>query len=488
MNPLGGLWKAIDWRKAWQTPAPLPRSVPLDLAQSRLEVWQFAKNPARDPRQAWISNSTRQALADPPSFNMGAFHRDRLAAHIHGLTNRGKGKSDAWSVGQAQRAAQAILEAADEDMDVWVLEHTTQAKGVRGHHKDGTWTLFENAPQRMLSAEMLAQAGRWLWAIKQRELSRRPAMHPLRASLALGREAMDQVLDGMAWDWNAVMDVVDTLHHIAYPVEPYFLPDSPWYSTAPIRQKAWLDIGGTFGGEYHQWQELSSMAEAVTRLCKAIPAEFVRDPTDEERALAEKGLATEPWDGFSRVVELIPYWTIPCFWLAHKDAASLWTDPRARAYWGAAFGESHFKAGDEALAAQWAENPHGREENWLYPRPEWENPHGCVDFLTVPLDMFHQEWGKRLFPLLPKALQYQALDEALFRVAPTGGTGRRKDLETEEVQHLQWLKETAPDWPRWALADLAIDDYPAYLASLRLNVLEQRLDETAPTGKARPRL
>ena len=486
MNLLRWWWQAWDWRKAWQTPTPPPRSVPLDLCQSRLEVWQFAKNPAHEPRPAWILSGVRHGLGDCSSVSMGAFHQDRLAAHIHGLTNRSDGKSHAWDVKQAQLAAQAILDAADHDMDLWVLEHTTQAKGVRVHHKRGTWTLFEDAPQLMLSAEMLAQAGRWLWAIKQRELSQRPALSPLRASLAQGREAMDKALDGMFWDWAGVMDVVDTLHRIAHPVEPYFLPESPWYSTAPERQKAWLDIQGTFG-EYHQWQELPSMADAINRLCKAIPAELVREPSEEERALAAEGLAPEPWDGFSRVVELIPYWTIPCFWLAHKDAVSLWTDPRARVYWGAAFSEEHFKAGDKTVAALWDENPHGREENWLYPQPEWENPHGCVDFLTAPLNMFHQEWGKRIFPLLPKALQHQALDEALFRLRP-GGIGRRKYLEPEESQHLQWLKETVPDWPRWAMADLAIDDYPAYRASVQQKSLEHRLDGALPTVTGRQRL
>lgn len=247
MNLLRWWWQAWDWRKAWQTPTPPPRSVPLDLCQSRLEVWQFAKDPARDPRRAWILTSLRQVLGEPNTTSMAAFHQDRLAAHVEVATNRDNGKKNAWRVIQAKLAAQAILEDASEDMDVWVLEHTTLAPGVRVHHKRGTWTLFEDAPALMLSAEMLAHAALWLWAIKQRELSQRPALSPLRASLAQGREAMDKALDGMFWDWAGVMDVVDTLHRIAHPVEPYFLPESPWYSTAPERQKAWLDIQGTFG-------------------------------------------------------------------------------------------------------------------------------------------------------------------------------------------------------------------------------------------------
>ena len=147
-----------------------------------------------------------------------------------------------------------IMAEAPRCMDVWVLEHTTRASGVRVHHASGSWILFPNTPAGVSSSPMLAQAGHWLWAIKRRELVKRQRLSALRQSLAQGPEALEQALASMAWDWSAVMDVIDAIDAITHPVDPYFAPDSPWYSSAPERQKAWLGTEGTFEG-FHQWLE-----------------------------------------------------------------------------------------------------------------------------------------------------------------------------------------------------------------------------------------
>lgn len=487
MNLLGWWWRAWDWRTAWKTPAPLPRSVPLDLCQSRLEIWNFAKAPTREPRRSWLSSEARKTLGDINTDSMSAFHQDHLAAFIEVVTSRDNGKKNAWGVQQAQEVVKQVLDHSPSDMDVWVLEHTTHAAGVRVHHRRGTWTLFEDAPLRMLSAEMLAQAALWLWAIKQRELGNRPSLSPLRTSLGQGPEAMARALETMTWDWAGVMDVVDTLHHIAHPVEPYFLPSSPWYSPTPDQQKSWLNISGTYGG-YHEWEESPSMVAAVERLCKAIPSHLMRAPTDEERRRVAQGLAPEPWDGFSRVVELLDYWIIPIFWLAHRDAVTLWTDPRAAHYWLVAFGDAYFQAGDDELVKLWTENPQGREENGVHPKPEWQNPHGCVDFQRRPLGMMHQQWGNRVLPLLPRALQHEALDEALWRVLPHQEAIPANLVDLEEGKQLLELKEMVPDWPRWPLAELAVTDYAAYQAQVRADFLGYRLEPAQGAQGRRQRL
>lgn len=456
--------------------------------QARLEVWHFARDPNLRPTRPWVSLEARKLLGERVSTrSLAAFSNDQIAAHLEVLTSSGFGGHasfhEAWSVDQARQVALLAMAEAPRCMDVWVLEHTTRASGVRVHHASGSWTLFPNTPAGVSSSPMLAQAGHWLWAIKRRELAKRPPLSALRQSLAQGPEALEQALAAMAWDWSAVMDVIDAIDAIAHPVDPYFAPDSPWYSSAPERQKAWLGTEGTFEG-FHQWKENPSLAWAIDRLCRAIPAAWVPSEAALERLEGEP----ERWDGFSRILELLPYWVIPRFWLLHRDPVSLWTDPRAAEYWGSAFGLDHFEAGDPALAALLAGDPHEREDSGPSPWAAGANPHGCVDFIGVPLDMFHQEWGKRLLPRLPRHLQHRALDEAMVRIRPSA-PGRLVDLSEEEQAHLQWLQDTVPDWEGWPRALRALDDYPAYRAEVVQQALERRLaGGTHTPGPVRARL
>ena len=102
--------------------------------------------------------------------------------------------------------------------------------------------------------------------------------------------------------------------------------------------------------------------------------------------------------------------------------------------------------------------------------------------------MFHQEWGKRLLPRLPRDLQHRALDEAMVRIRPSA-PGRLVNLSEEEQAHLQWLQDTVPDWKGWPLALRALDDYPAYRAEVVQQVLERRLaGGTHTPGPVRARL
>ena len=474
MNLLDRWWRAVDWRTAWKTPAPDVDCLPAHPDQARLEVWQFARDPNLRPTRPWVSLEARKLLGERVSTrSMAAFFNDQSAAQIEVLTSSGFGGhvsfKEAWSAEQARKAALMIMAEAPRGMDVWVLEHTTQASGVRVHHVSGSWTLFPNSPVRVSSSPMLAQAGRWLWAVKRRELAKRPALSALRQSLAQGPDALDRALTSMAWDWSAVMEVIDAIDAITHPVEPYFATDSPWYSSAPEQQKAWLGTEGTFEG-FHQWKENPSLAWAIDRLCRSIPAAWVPSEADLECPEGE----LEPWDGFSRILELLPYWIIPRFWVLHRDPMLLWTDPRAAEYWGSAFGLDHFQVGDPALAAMLADFPHGHEDSAPSPWVSAGNPHGCVDFIGVPLDMFHQEWGKRLLPLLPRSLQHRALDEALVRIRPAARR-RLVDLSDEEQAHLQWLQATVPDWEGWPRALRALGDYPAYRAELVQQALDRRL-------------
>lgn len=402
---------------------------------AHIEAWVFPLDPSADPSRFYL-NRTSPLIEAAWITEYSAYFQDRWAAETLGILTPG-GRSNpppAWDTETAVKEAQQFLATAPEGSDMWVLEHTSTAPGVRAHHATGTIELPFAVPANVDTRGPMHAARQWLMEHKRSFLESRPPEHCLRKALPEGPEAVMQALQTIDWSPREVEHARSALIYMARPPCNFSDPEVyKLWTSHRSEQESWLRKSGHYSEEWtagpDTWVPNEAFQSTFLAICKAIPEEF----------------ATPEF--FQRTVRHISIVRMPLFWLAFHTPEQFW-DQRTT-FW-------------EQLGGIWKSEKQ---------RAKGITSRGLIT-LTEPLyPRWGHLWALEVFAQLPPAKQWEALDEALEDMVCMA---EQEPYSKSGNAHL--LQPLAPDWPHWDLVKEGLEKPLTFRSRYR----EQQLQESLP--------